>query len=90
MVVHLRINIRGRQIEYLIYAHNIKYILVCQLLRDFNWIEWGTSIRGAWFETDNPRYILDELEWWDDEPHFIEKVPFSVENMRALIEFMEE
>lgn len=26
-----------------------KYILVCNLLNDNGWIEWGTSIRGAWF-----------------------------------------
>lgn len=80
----------------------IKYALVCQLLDKFNWIEWGSSIRGAWFEVDsrydfkskstlsNSRDILDELEWWDDKHHVIEKVPFTVDNLEALIEFMEE
>lgn len=80
----------------------IKYILVCQTLHKFNWIEWGTSIRGAWFEIDyyypgsgherenRSRDILDELEWWGDEHHVIEGVPFTVENIKALVEFMEE
>ena len=32
-----------------------KFILVANLLDHFNWIEWGTSIRGCWFNRwDNP------------------------------------
>lgn len=87
----------------------IKYILVCQLLERFRWINWGTSIRGAWFEVDiqqpwpepEPKSyskdILEELEWceYDFEkkrstPHKIEKVPFTVDNLKALIKFVEE
>lgn len=83
-------------------ANYIKYIAVCQILDRFNWINWGVSIRGAWFEIDMrydwsgivlknySRVIVDELEWWDDEPDCIEPVPFTVENLKALIEFMEE
>lgn len=69
----------------------IKYIQVCQLLNEFNWIEWGTSIRGAWFQGDRPRRILDEMEWWDPMTrHSIDGVPFTEENLYALIEFLEE
>lgn len=86
--------------DYILNRENyIKYILVCQMLNEHNWIDWGTSIRGAWFgkcgcpELES-KDILDELEWWDynlEEPRcVIEKVPFTEENLKALIEFMEE
>jgi hypothetical protein len=99
-----KVILERRTFEYIEDEENyIKYILVCQLLEDNHWINWGTSIRGAWFERDE-RYkwdkevpesrsedILDDLEWgWKDDRHKIEKVPFTVENMKALVEFMEE
>lgn len=80
----------------------LKYIIVCQLLNKFRWIDWGTSIRGAWFEVDiyhdwltktntvHSKNILDSLEWTDDENHVIDSVPFTPENLKALIEFLEE
>ena len=87
-----------RNFEYQIDNNNyIKYILVCQILYHFNWINWGTSIRGAWFEDDSQKDILEETSWsqlnektgeWD---HYkIESVPFSIDNLKALIEFMKE
>lgn len=81
----------SRTYEYIEDENNyIKYILVCQILNEFIWIDWGTSIRGAWFERDErSRDILDELEWWDDKHHAIEKVPFTEDNIKALIEFVE-
>lgn len=98
-----KVILEDRNYEYIEDRENyIKYILVCQLLEEFDWIEWGTSIRGAWFDTDifynilekkyinRSRDILDELEWWDDEHHKIEKVPFTVDNLKSLIKFMEE
>ena len=79
----------------------VTYILVCQLLDKFHWIEWGTSIRGAWFEEQHgvwgkSKDILNEQEWsstdntgaWVD--NVIEKVPFTVDNLKILIEFLEE
>ena len=27
-----------------------QFILVCNLLKQYNYIDWGTSIRGAWFD----------------------------------------
>lgn len=81
-----------------------KYILVCQLLDKFHWIEWGTSIRGAWFDDDNycPKFesrpIVKENEWWgpewtadgEMERHTIAEVRFNEDNIKALIEFMTE
>lgn len=83
-------------------SNYVKYIAVCQLLINFHWLNWGTSIRGAWFEIEysntwsetkpknTSKDILEELEWWDVKHHIIEKVPFSVENLRDLIEFVED
>lgn len=100
-----KVILENRNFEYIKNEDNyVKYILVCQLLNGFSWIEWGTSIRGAWFDIDSrmnwktrettvySRDILEELEWWEhhNEPHVIEAVPFTVENLIALIEFMEE
>lgn len=83
----------------------VKYILVCQLLNTFKWIDWGTSIRGAWFSTTfmmpleseqfKPRNILEEYKWWSFEDghkidHVIDAVPFTIDNLKDLIAFMEE
>lgn len=93
--------------EYILNRENyIKHILVCQILNKFHWIQWGTSIRGAWFEQvelyeNIPdvkfRDIMDEYSWWEYDSlsetyveHTIDKVPFTKENLQALIEFMEE
>ena len=78
----------------------LKYILVCQLLDNFRWIEWGTSIRGAWFQESHGPWgeskdIVTRNEWTDyshgiREDHVIEAVPFTIENIQALTEFMED
>ena len=40
-----------KNFEYIKDKENyINYILVCQILEKHGWINWGTSIRGAWFE----------------------------------------
>lgn len=60
----------------------ITYIIVCQLLEKNDWIDWGTSIRGAWFDVGkNAKPILD---FGDDET-----VPFTIENLKLLLEFIE-
>ena len=67
----------------------ITYILVCQILGNKEWIDWGTSIRGAWFTYS----AIDDILFWEcygeNDQMFIE-VPFSKENLLALIEFIEE
>lgn len=98
-----KVILEKRNYEYIEDEKNyLKYILVCQVLNKFNWLNWGTSIRGAWFEVDvyrdwvskeatiRSRDILDELEWFSDKEYKIEKVPFTVDNLKALIKFMEE
>jgi len=41
-----------RNFEYIKDMNNYKkYILVCNLLDNNHWLEWGSSIRGAWFHT---------------------------------------
>ena len=69
----------------------IPYILVCQVLKNLNWIEWGTSIRGAWFERQCRDQCLSEpiLKHWTQEDGWME-IPFTIENLKALIEFVEE
>lgn len=66
----------------------VTHILVCQVLEQFCWIEWGTSIRGAWFEEQHfnqyqSRYIL---RYGND----LKELPFTEENIKLLIEFVEE
>lgn len=79
----------------------IGFILVCQLLDKFHWIEWGSSIRGAWFDSYHPNCrvhpILEELSWSSYDPdiksyteHKINGVIFTESNIADLIEFLEE
>jgi len=51
MVLETLIQIKNRTtFEYIKDATNYKnYILSCQFIMD--WLNWGTSIRGAWFDT---------------------------------------
>ena len=68
----------------------ITFILVCQVLYKKNWINWGTSIRGAWFDDGCGDYILD---WWVEYcggKQLTFKIPFNTENLLLLIEFLEE
>lgn len=84
--------------EYISNRQNyLKYILVCQLLNEFRWIDWGTSIRGAWFDgyDNDARPILEAKDWYECTPeglneHTMLKVSFNKDNIKALIEFMEE
>ena len=91
----------GKNYDYIVDKENyIKYILVCQILDKFHWIEWGTSIRGAWFDGYYPgsktRPILEEDGWSEPgdsgewEEHVLAEVPFSEENLRYLIEYLVE
>jgi hypothetical protein len=66
----------------------ITYILVCQLLDKFNWIDWGTSIRGAWFDdySSNSRAIIDP----DFSAYGDKKVPFCKTNFKILLDFLEK
>lgn len=67
------------------------YILVCQLLYKKNWIEWGSSIRGAFFYCScSPNPIVNYVCFGPGDKDMSIKVPFSTENIIALVEFLEE
>lgn len=77
----------------------ITYILVCQLLEKFHWIEWGTSIRGAWFETYHPNvkshlileeYVITSFASGERKEYIYPEVRCTEENLKALIEFIEK
>ena len=69
------------------------YILVCQLLDKKGWINWGTSIRGAWFEPNDGCDLLIEDELWrgdkDGIAHIDLTVKFSKETLQEIINFIE-
>ena len=85
--------------EYIKNRENyINYILVCQLLDKFNWIDWGTSIRGAWFKSYHSNAethpILEEFEvkrFVDGEllKCVYPEVYFTKEALNTLIKFIE-
>lgn len=67
----------------------ITLISVCQRLNSLGWIDWGTSIRGAWFK--------DAYDKWNKSP--MVNCYVSIDNLtiypckesiRALLDFMEE
>lgn len=65
----------------------MSYILVCNLLSRNTWLEWGTSIRGAWFEVQGGSWPI--LEYWTEEDGF-KMIPFTIDNLKDLIKFMKE
>ena len=79
--------INKTQFEYIkIEEQYIKYIAVCQWLSGhFNWLEWGTSIRGCWFADFDVKKPLLSYGQYNAE-----KIDFTVENLKKLIEFIKE
>ena len=64
--------IRSSKHNYLI------FIEICNLLEKKNWIEWGTSIRGCWFDSDySKEYLIEE-----------EEIPFNDNNVKVFIEWL--
>lgn len=65
------------------------FIAVCQRLNSLGWIDWGTSIRGAWFNSyysnDNNHPMINCTAFEDSVAVYPCK-----ESIRALIDFMEE
>ena len=66
-------------------ANYITLIGVCQRLDSFGWIDWGTSIRGAWFDDSHRSPMLNCTAFEDS----VEVYPCE-ESIRALLDFMEE
>ena len=67
------------------------FIAVCQRLNSLGWIDWGTSIRGAWFNDCVYEFEYDKKKQMiicDIEPD--NRVYPVKESIRALLDFMEE
>lgn len=69
----------------------ITFIGVCQRLDSLGWIDWGTSIRGAWFDDCVYQSEYDKKKQMiicDIEPD--NRVYPVKDSIRALLDFMEE
>ena len=63
----------------------IDYILVCNLLESFDLIEWGSSVRGAWFVSD--AHIKREVGCWElDGTAVYENPTISIKNLIKWLE----
>mgnify|MGYP004571286761 CR=1 FL=1 len=78
--------------EYLINDQNkLTYILVCQILNQKRWIDWGPTILGCWFDSADILShdgIVDHQSFAKDNCEIV-AVPFSETNLRKLIAFIE-
>ena len=69
------------------------YLIICQLLDMKHWIEWGTSIRHVWFSIDDKSDRLFSTVCYVsvDDPHYDEEgVAMTEENLKVLLDWMEE
>ena len=83
----------GETFEYIYIddTHYERYLLVCQLLKQNNWISWGSSIRGAWFEDTehDQKIMLDMLGVSIADERFDEEgIIWSTENVLTLLEWV--
>jgi len=80
MILDTLIKIKNRTtFEYIKNKENYKnFILSCNFIQD--WLEWGTSIRGAWFNTGDGKIVLDEA---------LSNVGYEEEFIRIDDDFME-
>ena len=60
MILDTMIQIKNRTtFEYIKDKENYrKFILSCIFIED--WLEWGTSIRGTWFNAGDGKIVTDE------------------------------
>lgn len=65
-------------------SNYIKFILVANILDKYNWIEWGTSIRGCWFsywyepevKGKLDSYNMSKITFDDDNNDIIELIEY--------------
>lgn len=71
--------------EYIKNVKNyIKFILVANIFYSYDWIEWGSSIRGCWFSPYNQHNISNGLDYYgmseiildDDNKYIIECIEY--------------
>ena len=60
-----------------------KFIIVANLLNRYSWIEWGTSIRGCWFDTYGNPTIEEDLGILN-----MEKINLKDEDISELLEYL--
>lgn len=88
----IKVIVKGENFEYIENEQNyINYILVCQLLDRLGWIDWGTSIRGAWledFDDDNPQPNIADFWQGGADGEIRISIPYSKENVISLIEWV--
>lgn len=73
----------GKTFDYIIDNYK-NYIIVCNLLDKFELIDWGTSVRGAWF---NGTQIIKKVGCWKFDGTAVYENP--VININELIEWLE-
>jgi len=80
MILDTLIQIKNRTIfEYIKDKENYKnFIFSCNFIKD--WLEWGISIRGAWFNTGDGKIVPDEA---------LSNVGYEEDSIRITDEFME-
>lgn len=53
----------GNNFEYIKDDNNYrKFIIICNFLEHVNWIEWGSSIRACWLNTELPTDNLYSMQ----------------------------
>lgn len=71
--------------EYINDVENYRsYIIVCNLLDKFDLIDWGSSIRGSWFNGNN--IVCDVGCWKSDGTVIYENPTISIEELLKWIE----
>ena len=71
--------------DYIEEENNYKnYILVCNLLDKYDLIDWGTSIRGAWFSRDELKTSAGK---WNSDGTVIYEDP--IVSIKELIKWLE-
>jgi hypothetical protein len=87
MIEVCKVILEGKTFEYIRNREKyVQYILACQPLEKHGWINWGTSIRGSFFEdcefNENAKELCSCCYSGD-------KIPFTKETLKELIKFIE-
>lgn len=67
----------------------MSFVAVCQRLNSLGWIDWGSSIRGAWFKDTHDRWNTSSMVNCYVSADNSTVYPCK-ESIRALIDFVEE
>lgn len=74
----------GNNFEYIKDKENYKkFIRVANILDNYNWIEWGSSIRGCWFNSYSNHIIDEHLGGYNMKP-----ISFDDKSICELIKYL--